>query len=392
MIKRRIAKRNIRLFFIAPAIAAILILIMGIFDPTGVLHAHGFRAGIMKDMRQQAAGVMNINPNLDSIILGTSVLENTSSREAERVLGGAYANISMSGSSFYERHFALDRLLKTQKIKTVIYSLDDNYLSQTREHSSYPVAQYDYLYNWNTLDNIKIYQDFPIFKCLIKKEKKRKKCMSDDIMFDRPNMWMNDPNENIRFGGLDHWFAANNNQQVIDALSSISSSAQDIADGKQKQDDAEEISKNIKATEKYIDDYVLSYVRNYPRTEFHLVFPPYSRIKFAQWHQGNPKYSQTHEAAIRYLAQAQKSLSNLYVYGYEDMKFIDDIANYKDTGHYHERINTMMLQSIHDKKSVITPDNAETYIATARRNALSFDLIGLGRKIDAYLKTQKKTD
>jgi hypothetical protein len=50
-------------------------------------------------MRQQAAGIIN-NYEFDSIILGTSMLENTSAKEAGEKLGGKFMNISLSGSNF----------------------------------------------------------------------------------------------------------------------------------------------------------------------------------------------------------------------------------------------------------------------------------------------------
>ena len=51
------------------------------------------------NMRQQAAGIIN-NYEFDSIILGTSMLENTSAKEADEKLGSKFMNISLSGSNF----------------------------------------------------------------------------------------------------------------------------------------------------------------------------------------------------------------------------------------------------------------------------------------------------
>ena len=75
-------------------------------------------------MRQQAAGIIN-NYEFDSIILGTSMLENTSAKEAGEKLGGKFMNISLSGSNFYERSFVLEYALRKKEIKKIIYSLDE---------------------------------------------------------------------------------------------------------------------------------------------------------------------------------------------------------------------------------------------------------------------------
>jgi len=45
-----------------------------------------------------------------------------------------------------------------------------------------------------------------------------------------------------------------------------------------------------------------------------------------------------------------------------------------------------MIQDIANNKNLLTAHNVELYIETSRSKALAFDLVGLGRKIDAYLK------
>lgn len=390
MINRNIAKRNIRLFLIAPAMAAGLFIIMSILDPMGVIHPYGLRIGLSKDMRQQAAGVINIMPEVDSIILGTSMLENTSAREAERLLGGTFANISISGSSFYERSIVLEYLLETGKIKTVIYSLDgSSYLSLVKEHHSYKTNDFAYLYNKNPIDNVLAYRDFKIFRCFIKPVMRQGKCMQDDFLYNHPTEWASTPDENIRFGGIEKWFAAKNNAQIITALSNISKAAKTI----EEQASLNEVEVDTDATIQYIEENLMRYVRSHPEVQFHLIFPPYSRITFAQWYQPHqPTYAERHKSAIRYLANQAKNIKNLHVYGFENMDFLDDIANYKDTSHYHPSFNSMMLEAIRNNRHTITSANVDLYIKTAEKKAMDFDLIGLSRKIDAYLEAQKKMD
>lgn len=65
-------------------------------------------------MRQQAAGIIN-NYDFDSAILGTSMLVNTSAKEANEILGGRFFNISMQASNFYERSFVLQYAIDKKK-------------------------------------------------------------------------------------------------------------------------------------------------------------------------------------------------------------------------------------------------------------------------------------
>ncbi|WP_302616456.1 hypothetical protein, partial [uncultured Desulfovibrio sp.] len=77
--------------------------ILYITDPLQLFHKSFFHKDKMYySMREQAAGIIN-SFEFDSVILGTSMLENTSAREASQKIGGIFVNISLAGSSFYER-------------------------------------------------------------------------------------------------------------------------------------------------------------------------------------------------------------------------------------------------------------------------------------------------
>lgn len=381
-------RRNILLLSVFPALFAGCLLTAAALDPAGFMHDRGLRIGIIKDMRKQAAGVLNIMPDMDSIILGTSMLENTSAREAEDKIGGTFANISISGGSFYERAYILDHTLRHRDMRRVIYSMDESYLSQRMEHGRYPAHQYAYLYDTNRINNLKAYYAAPIFKCLVRKKRKRLKCMSDDLRFDHPNAWAELPEHNVRFGGLDRWFAAHNNPQIIESLKSIAEAGDSVESGSIPQPDDEELVSAIAMAIDYIDEYLLSYVRSSPDTQFDLVFPPYSRIRFARWHQVEIKDARVHEAVIRYLVGQQEVLGNIALYAYEDQDFIDDLANYKDTGHYHQRYNSMILDSIRDGTHRVDAGNVDQYLNQARVRAEQFDLIGLRDRINEYLASK----
>lgn len=72
-------------------------------------------------MREQAAGIIN-SFEFDSVILGTSMLENTSAREASQKIGGIFVNISLAGSSFYERAIVLKKVLQKKHCTCHIFS------------------------------------------------------------------------------------------------------------------------------------------------------------------------------------------------------------------------------------------------------------------------------
>jgi hypothetical protein len=76
------------------------------------------------------------------------------------------------------------------------------------------------------------------------------------------------------------------------------------------------------------------------------------------------------------------------VFGFENESFVDDIANYKDLGHYRETFDSRILASIASNEDRLTSDNVEAYIQTATTRAKQFDLRELNAQLDACASAQ----
>lgn len=183
---------------------------------------------------------------------------------------------------------------------------------------------------------------------------------------------------------MDNWFSAENNKQIINSFSSIVKLSEKIKDKKQIEP-SENLSEDKKLTEEYLDKYVLHFVELHPNTRFILVFPPYSRMRYAQWAQYDLQKWEIHKHTIKYLASKTKRLKNLEIYGYEDQDFLDDIANYKDLNHYHHSINSKMLDDFQNKDHLISNDNVSEYINKAEEKAKNFDVFDISDRIKKFL-------
>jgi hypothetical protein len=75
------------------------------------------------------------------------------------------------------------------------------------------------------------------------------------------------------------------------------------------------------------------------------------------------------------------------VFGFETEDFLDDIANYKDTSHYHQRINSEILNWMKNGEHELTSENLEPYIQEITRRAANYPLKQIGAQIGAYLTT-----
>lgn len=356
-----------------------------IYDPMQIFHkAWGREETFHKNMRQQAAGIINNFHDYDSVILGTSMIENTSSKEASEKLGGEFINISMPGSSYFERAIVLRSLFRQHNVKNILYSLDaDKYFKQAEAYPGYPLSSFDYLYDESTLNDFKLYSNIKYLPCVLL-QSTRKKCIGEKITLDRPSAWFANVNFSVWFGGLDKWVASKNNKQITASIKAISETVKHIK--RQETVSLENADGTIIKAKKYIEENILDFVKAHPNTKFILLDPPYSRIQYAIWAQYNLPRFKVYKEILRYLAKCSDEYSNLEVYSFGEEGFIDDIATYKDLTHYHYSINSWMLSAMSQKKGLLHKDSIGEYLDTITYKALNYDLVELNNSIKDKLK------
>jgi len=282
----------------------------------------------------------------------------------------------------------MKHLFKNHSIKKIIYSLDaGSYIHQQKSYKGYPLKTFNYLYDDNTMNDFKVYLNTKFLKCLMTFSNKPE-CVGENIDLDRPNAWFKEKGNIVRYGGINNWFKANNNQKIKSALSDIAYNAKQIKLGKKISLDDIDI-KTDKA-KNYIDKTILNFIKAHPETEFILIFPPYSRMHYAWWAQYYLPYFEIHKAVIQYFVQQSKVLNNMQIYGFENENFLDNLTNYKDAKHYHFSINSWMLSQIAQKKNLLNDDNIHHYLEEITEKALNFNIVDIGKKIDNYLNTVSK--
>lgn len=362
--------------------------ILFIYDPLRIFHKPWMhKTYLQQNMRQQAAGIIN-HWEYDSVILGTSILECTSAKEASEKLGGKFINISLAGSYFFERAIVLDYLLEKKPIKKIIYSLDNVGLVSTgKSDGTFKISSWAYLYDDNALNDFNAYINDKYLKCLFSLSSKRK-CFGRKTDFDRPNTWHDLPDQSVRFGGIDNWFKAKENEQIKYAFQMILTTIKNIKKGKIHLD--KNLATNIKKSEEYIDKNLIQYVKKYPDVEFIFILPPYSRIKFAIDAQYEKSIFKRYKESVKYIVSKRNNLSNLSIYGWGNHAFVDNIANYKDPQHYEYKINSWMLDAIKRNEGLLTSSNINEYLDTFTDKSLKYDLYELGHTIEQYLNPKNK--
>lgn len=345
-----------------------------ILDPLQFFHrSKEYDGFLFHDMRAQAAGILNTF-DIDSIILGTSMLENTSAAEASAKVGGKFFNISLSGSAFSERSIVLRRALKKNP-KHVIYSLDSYYLNCLSRSPSLPA----YLYDDNPINDLKYYATFAYIRKLF--HANRGLAQSN---LDRPGVWYDMPFHRDRFGGIENWVAHKDNPQITtDLLQTLPAAAKSFASASREEIHDPDRERQAK---KYVEKYILEVVKGHEGTNFYFIFPPYSRLRYAMMRRTRPKEFFLHQEIVRYLVNKTKESKNIKIYGFEDQDFLDDIANYKDLGHYDQKFNSYFLDAIAAGKHELTPENVEDYLKKCEQKAWDYDIPALNAKVQSLLK------
>jgi len=381
-------KQNVYLFVLTViGVITLFMTLLYIYDPMQIFHTtYREKVTFHKTMREQNAGVIN-NYSFDSMILGTSMLENTSADEASSIFGGKFVNLSMSGSDFYERQLVLEYALKHKDIKKIIYSLDmDKYVQQKRGNKVYPIDKFNYLYDDNVLNDFELYFNDKYIGCLFRFSKE-KECVGNVNSLDRPAAWYKSKHHAPRYGGLDNWFKAKNNAQIKAAFKTIVNTTKKIKAHKTLP--LNDVDIKIDKAKKYIDATLLKSIQNAPDTEFLLFFPPYSRMHFAMLAQYDLTTYAIHKAVVKYMITQADRYANMNVFTFENESFVDDIANYKDPKHYHYLLNSKMLKAMKEDKTPLHVKDADRYINSMSNKALNYNLYKLSDQIELYLKKSK---
>lgn len=352
-----------------------------IADPLRFFHKPWFSHTTMlsPNMREQAIGLLNTN-KYDSVILGSSMLANTSMREASQKLGGEFINISVPATNLRERKVFLDKVLQN-KPKNIIYSFDHFYMNFENDLKDNKSESWEKLYHNNpfryflyylTQDNIVNF--WRPYRNLIDKN------------MDLPASWIDQPVYYTGFGGLENWL------QNIDHLVMHETLLKDVLEESKKHPYGKTRSKidPLKAAgaKEYINKYLLATIRAHPETEFHLILPPYYRLTPATWLHFSEWQFPVHLEIIRYLVQEAQNLPNLHIYGWDDQDFPDSIEIYTDRYHYHPSINSRMLDDIRDGNE-LTPARLDDYLQKYENKTRDFDLYGFIERVEALLAEGK---
>jgi hypothetical protein len=346
-----------------------------VYDPLQVYHTSWVtkKSHFMKKMRLQDAGIIN-NYDYDSIILGTSMLDFTSEKEASSKLKSNFVNLSIPGGNLYERSVILKQALKKKKLKHVIYSLDTGWdLNLQRHNKKYPIDNFDFLYDNNPLNDLKVYWNDKYVKCLLTFSLSEE-CLGTERNITRSDFWFKRVGEmHAHDKGIHGWISNKKSKNIFNHTHRRLEKP--LKEGKA-------YDKRLIRTHKIINKNLLTYVKRNRKTQFHIIFPPYSRFLFAVWRQKDYQKYKLYIETLRYVVKNSLKYDNLKVYAFDDLDYLDDLMHYTDSRHYGPEMNSLFLDYIQKEKYFKTEEALEQFIVKIDEKNNAYNIEGIIKTLD----------
>lgn len=345
----------------------ILVILLYLYDPFQFFHKPYFRKETFnEDIRVQAKVIIERHP-FDSVILGSSMLENTPTKKSTELLGGKWVNLSMAGGTLDARSVLLHHIFKHKDIKQIIYSIDAFTLNSTKETRQ----SFEFVYTeYNFLTPFKIYLNF-----------KKPKYILCALSFSKDEECVGKDPENLL-----KWKRERLDKSFEDGLDNMSMQAI-----QNMQEFSPQNNLDIKENQKYIQKYLLTFIKDNPQTQFHLIIPNYSRILYKMYLQ-NSYYNvdsslfSRYRAVLKWLITEIQKYPNAKIYGFDDLDYANDLKNYTDAPHYRPDMNLKQLEAIKNQSHILTPQNMDNYFEIFEEKIRNFDTQAIEDLVKKKLK------
>jgi hypothetical protein len=278
------------------------------------------------------------NYDYDTVITGSSMMENYSNAEASRILGGKAIDLAMGAATAYELRHLLDTILATGKARHIVFDVNFNAFAGSPTAQVVPEPLPLYLYDaawWN--DGRYLLQAQTLLRSLEILAGAGARHLRPA---DRPWAW----SEEYAFS----------QQAVLRGL--------DLGDINR---DFRQGPRTLEGMRASFEANLLPLFRAHPEVRFSLVYPPYSALvwkDFAQRRQVDVSL-----AFKRYVFDAVQSLPNVALYDFQARRdWVTNLDHYKDIYHFNPAISRAMLESIVAGTDRVDPGQIEASEAFLR--------------------------
>ena len=315
----------------------------------------------LDNQRSQNNGVIK-NFDYDALITGSSMTENFKTSEMDHIFSVKSIKVPFSGGTYKEINdnlvFALENNLK---FKTIVRSLDYSKIFDDKDLMRTDLGEYPtYLYDSNPVNDVRY-------------------LFNKDVVFGRIYPMISNKSETnfkpgiTSFDDYASWqknYTFGKNSVIPNGIKSIEKSKPVHLTNEEKQTINENIAQNV-----------TSLAAKYPDVNFYYFFPPYSAVFWNDLNNDGTIYKQIE--AESYAIELILKYPNIHLYSFNMLTDITtDLNNYKDSTHYGQWINSLMLRYMKNNKCLLTKENYRSYLDEELKFYTSFDYSSLNDQID----------
>lgn len=278
----------------------------------------------------------------DALITGTSMTENFKTSEMDEVFHVNSIKVAYSGGTYKEINDNLSVALKSNvKLKTVIRSLDYNLLIMDKDAMRSDLGKYPtYLYDHNLFNDVYyLFNKDVIFSRAYEmtEETKREGFEPGITSFDLYSRWQ-------------QWYTCGRKNVIPEGIHMGLTTESIHLNDEEKAIVHGNITQNVTLL-----------ADTYPEVDFYYFFTPYSAAWWADLKNEGTIYRQIE--AEEYAIELILKHENIKLFSFNNRTDITtDLNNYRDSVHYAEWINSLMLKAMHNGEYQITYDNYKEYL------------------------------
>jgi len=287
------------------------------------------------------------NAAYDTLLTGSSIVENTRNDTIGRTCGGVGLNVAMPALTGYEQGLILRTALAARRLKRAIVVLDFTGFGGA-PGARHPLAGPlpTYLYDRNP------FNDFPYL-------------LSWGVLVRSWRIVEADASERFRTDAAAPWWWADQKRfarsEVLRHLDPRDLNAQ-----------FPQPTLEIEAMRVSFARNILPVLEGHPQTEFDLVWPPYSIIVWGDYVQR--RQLDVTLAFKRYVFEATRELANVHII---DLQGVAEVTHnldlYTDLYHFAPSINDWLIDAACHDRHRVRADNVDALGAALRAQALAFD-------------------
>ncbi|MDQ2961882.1 MAG: hypothetical protein M3R31_01805 [Pseudomonadota bacterium] len=275
------------------------------------------------------------NQAYDTVVSGSSIMENSRNDFVARVCGGAAVNLSMPAMSASEQRLMLETAFADRPLRRVIAVLDFNEFAggvDERQDVAGPLPRY--LYDRNP------FNDLPYL-------------LSWDVLVKAWRIVTGDASEKFTSDSNGAWFWGNvvrfGRDQVLRGL------------------DVRHLNTRYQQPQRTLQGMRASFVHNllpllhdHPETEFDLVWPPYSILVWLDFAQRDQV--QVSLDFKRYVFETTRRLANVHVIDLQGERAVThDLDRYDDIYHFDPAINERLVEAACQGRNRVDASNIDEF-------------------------------